>query len=139
MKKKLLITAKAVERQQEYICSNIKPYKFINSPVFSIFLVKVVKEGGTLEIYGETVPSPRAPLLLKEVSEPGKKFCPKCTLGLDIKHTDVLILSQYLRSDGCILPRRITGLCNTQQKNIGTMIKMAQKAGTHINIVCVVE
>ena len=61
-------------------------------------------------------------------------FCPECSLGLQIKHTDVLILSQYVRSDGCMLPRRITGLCKRQQKRIGTMVTMAQKAGLMPNI-----
>lgn len=76
--------------------------------------------------------SPRDKYLLEEVkncSTNGAKFCPACTLGLDIKHTDVLILSQYVRSDGCMLPRRVTGLCKRQQKKIGTMVTMAQKAG----------
>lgn len=82
-----------------------------------------------LEISAEYAKSPREHLLLKEVVDPGKKFCPKCTLGLDIKHTDVLILSQYVRSDGCMLPRVYTGLCNVQQKYIGTLVAMAQKAG----------
>lgn len=52
-----------------------------------------------------------------------------CALQLDVKHTDVLILSQFVRSDGCMLPRRITGLCARQQKKIGKMVSMAQKAG----------
>lgn len=91
--------------------------------------VKVEQNGDTLEISAEYNSSPRDPLLLKEVKAPGVKFCPQCTLGLDIKHTDVLILSQYLRSDGCMLPRRITGLCGLQQKKIGKMVAMAQKAG----------
>lgn len=94
-----------------------------------IFQVVVEKKDKVLEISAEYKPSPRENHLMKEVHSTPTKFCPKCTLGLDIKHTDVLILSQYLRSDGCILPRRITGLCGTQQKNIGTLIKMAQKAG----------
>lgn len=83
-----------------------------------------------LVISGVTVPSPRENHLLPLVKE--KKVCPQCDLGLDIKHTDVLILSQYLRSDGCMLPRRVTGLCAKQQKRIGTMVTMAQKAGEYI-------
>jgi small subunit ribosomal protein S18 len=67
--------------------------------------------------------------LLKEHQKEGKHFCPECTLGLEIKHTDVLILSQFLRPDGCMLPRRVTGLCKRQQKRISTMVAMAQKAG----------
>lgn len=43
---------------------------------------------------------------------------------------DVLILQQFVTSTGKTLPRRITGLCNVQQKRIGIMIGMAQKAGT---------
>lgn len=43
---------------------------------------------------------------------------------------DVLILSQFLRSDGCVLPRRITGLCSVQQKRLGPLVAMAQKAGS---------
>lgn len=83
-----------------------------------------------LEISAEIKPSPREFNLLKEVNSTEKKFCPKCTLGLDIKHTDVLILKQYIREDGTMLPRRITRLCNVQQKNIGTQVLMAKRAGT---------
>lgn len=87
-----------------------------------------------MEISAEYKPSPRESLLLEDVkAKKSAKFCPKCTLGLDIKHTDVLILSQFLRSDGTMLPRRVTGLCNTQQKNIGTMVLMARKAGKFSN------
>jgi small subunit ribosomal protein S18 len=41
----------------------------------------------------------------------------------------VLILSQFVRSDGCMLPRRITGLCKIQQKKMSSLVTMAQKAG----------
>ncbi|XP_014474449.1 PREDICTED: 28S ribosomal protein S18a, mitochondrial [Dinoponera quadriceps] len=82
------------------------------------------KEGNTLIIEGARVPEDtRRKLKLQS------KACPICATGLDVKHTDVLILSQFLRSDGCMLPRRITGLCNIQQKRIGIMVTMAQEAG----------
>ncbi|KOC59749.1 28S ribosomal protein S18a, mitochondrial [Habropoda laboriosa] len=61
--------------------------------------------------------------------KPKNGACPICSSGLDIKHTDVLILNQFVRSDGYILPRRITGLCNVQQKRISSLIIMAQSAG----------
>lgn len=79
-----------------------------------------------------TKPSPREGKMLKAACS--EKFCPECTLGLDLKHTDVLILSQYVRSDGCMLPKRITGLCHRQQKKIGTLVTMAQKAGLMPNL-----
>ncbi|XP_055312543.1 39S ribosomal protein S18a, mitochondrial [Sitodiplosis mosellana] len=95
--------------------------------------IVVEQKNKVLEISAELKPSPRESVLMKEImpieSKERKKFCPKCTLGLDIKHTDVLILKQYLREDGTMLPRRITGLCNVQQKNIGTMVLMARRAG----------
>lgn len=81
--------------------------------------------------------SPNNSLLVPEFTEcqkEGKRFCPECTLGLDIKHTDVLILSQYVREDGCMLPARITGLCRRQQKRIGMLVTMAQKAGLMMNL-----
>ncbi|KAJ6636355.1 28S ribosomal protein S18a, mitochondrial [Pseudolycoriella hygida] len=100
----------------------------------SLFIKQIIvkEDTNSLTISGQIVESPREHLLLKEVNEPN--FCPKCTLGLDIKHTDVLILSQYLRSDGCLLPRRITGLCTVQQKRISKLVAMAQKAGLMANM-----
>lgn len=90
----------------------------------------------SLHISGAYVDSERKPYLIAELATASeKKFCPKCTLGLDIKHTDVLILSQYVRSDGCMLPRRITNLCKVQQKRIGTLVTMAQKAGKSLEII----
>lgn len=100
----------------------------MNNIIYLYFAVKVEQKGKTLEISAEYKPSPRESILVKEVKSE-KKFCPKCTLGLDIKHTDVLILKQYLRSDGTMMPRRVTGLCAVQQKNIGTMVLMARRAG----------
>ncbi|XP_026327825.1 39S ribosomal protein S18a, mitochondrial [Hyposmocoma kahamanoa] len=101
------------------------------------------KEGSSLVVEGVTVPSPRTRLLVRpenlglprpEDAKTGKPPCYMCSLGLEVKHTDVLILSQFVRSDGCMLPRRITGLCRMQQKKIGKMVSMAQKAGLMINL-----
>ncbi|XP_017891311.1 28S ribosomal protein S18a, mitochondrial [Ceratina calcarata] len=83
------------------------------------------KEGKTLTIEAVIKPDENEKLFLK----PKNGACPICSSGLDIKHTDVLILNQFVRSDGCILPRRITGLCKVQQKRISSLILMAQAAG----------
>ncbi|XP_063826092.1 large ribosomal subunit protein mL66 [Ostrinia nubilalis] len=103
------------------------------------------KEGTTLVVEAVTLPSPRQDLLVRaekfnlptsycDDDSSAKKPCYMCALGLDVKHTDVLILSQFVRSDGCMLPRRITQLCSRQQKKIGKMVTMAQKAGLMINL-----
>lgn len=100
-------------------------------------LVEVTQEKDQLIVKGKIIPTGRENLLVPEYVEckkNGQKFCPECTLGLDIKHTDVLILSQYLRSDGGMHPRRVTGLCKRMQKRIGTMVIMAHKAGLLPNI-----
>ncbi|XP_058818305.1 large ribosomal subunit protein mL66-like [Topomyia yanbarensis] len=111
--------------------------------LFSITSVKQLKEikevtqNDSLVVSADYVPSPRAGQLIAQAAEAarnGQRFCPQCTLGLDIKHTDVLILSQYLRSDGCLLPRRVTGLCKRQQRRISYLVIMAQKAGLMPNI-----
>ncbi|XP_075977689.1 mitochondrial ribosomal protein S18A [Anticarsia gemmatalis] len=100
-------------------------------------------EGSSLVVEGVTVPSPRTELMIRAENIPGhevatspseKSPCYMCALGLDIKHTDVLIISQFVRSDGCMLPRRITGLCRRQQKKMGKLVSMAQKAGLMINL-----
>ncbi|XP_063536631.1 large ribosomal subunit protein mL66 [Cydia strobilella] len=101
------------------------------------------KEGTALVVEGIQATSPRTELIVRAekikdlspvVQGDGKPPCYMCALGLDVKHTDVLILSQFVRSDGCMLPRRITGLCRRQQKKIGKMVSMAQKAGLMINL-----
>ncbi|KAJ4435114.1 hypothetical protein ANN_23689 [Periplaneta americana] len=83
------------------------------------------QEGKVRVFEGVNVPSPREPYVIK--LEDHRGCCNICTLGLEVKHTDVLILSQFLRSDGCMLPRRVTGLCRKQQKRISYMVAMAQK------------
>lgn len=90
-------------------------------------------EGDTTVISAKIVPSEREPYLIKFEN---CAACPVCASGLDIKHTDVLILSQFVRSDGCMLPRRITGLCRTQQKRMSSLVTMAHKAGTFDKFIC---
>uniref|UniRef100_A0A1B6GA39 Large ribosomal subunit protein mL66 n=1 Tax=Cuerna arida TaxID=1464854 RepID=A0A1B6GA39_9HEMI len=85
------------------------------------------QEGKTLVIEGVISPSTREKVLVK--TDPEIKACPLCRLNLNVKHTDVLILSQFVRQDGCMLPKRITGLCSVQQKRVSYMVTMAHKAG----------
>ena len=102
-------------------------------------------------IEGVTLASDRSNKLVKTDNIGHSESCYMCKLNLDLKHTvnfywqnlftkhcfesrihsfqDVLILSQFLRTDGCMLPRRVTGLCKRQQKRVGTLVTMAQKAG----------
>ena len=47
----------------------------------------------------------------------------------EIKHTDVLILRQFMENGGQIISREITGLCRRQHTRMSKLIKMAAKAG----------
>ncbi|XP_029172748.1 39S ribosomal protein S18a, mitochondrial [Nylanderia fulva] len=88
------------------------------------------KDGKVLTIEARIVPNKKEHLQVKLKC----KACPLCATRLNVKHTDVLILSQFLRTDGCMLPRRITGLCDVQQKRVSTLVAMAQKAGLMPNL-----
>lgn len=116
------------------VSRNLLPQKrsVATSAILGVKQIEVQKQDETVVIQGVTSESPRQALMLKEACQP--KFCLECSLGLEVKHTDVLILSQYVRSDGCMLPRRITGLCKRQQKKMGTLVTMAQKAGLMPNL-----
>ncbi|KYN10311.1 28S ribosomal protein S18a, mitochondrial [Trachymyrmex cornetzi] len=83
------------------------------------------KEDNVLTIEAINVPQKNEHLLLKSESN----ACPLCATGLDVKHTDVLILNQFLRRNGTMLPRRVTGLCKVQQNRVTVLVTMAKRAG----------
>ncbi|XP_042370835.1 39S ribosomal protein S18a, mitochondrial-like [Plectropomus leopardus] len=92
------------------------------------FCVSVVekKEGTTTTIEGKIVEVPAAP----QPPNPAAK-CPIYRWNLQHKYnyTDVLLLSQFIRSDGGMLPRRITGLCTEEHRKIAACVQMAHRAG----------
>lgn len=47
----------------------------------------------------------------------------------EVKHTDVLIISQFMDSNGKIMNKEVTGLCARQHVRVEKLIKMAAKAG----------
>ncbi|XP_044302981.1 39S ribosomal protein S18a, mitochondrial [Varanus komodoensis] len=84
-----------------------------------------ITEGNTTIIEGkvveEDIPTPPNP----------SGQCPICRWNLKHKYgyEDVLLLSQFIRSDGGMLPKRITGLCRTEHRKIAVCVQMAQRAG----------
>ncbi|KRT80938.1 hypothetical protein AMK59_5245, partial [Oryctes borbonicus] len=92
------------------------------NPPLCLKQIMEVKEGNNIVVSGSYEESPRKPFLIKSSCEDS---CILCQLDLHIKHTDVLILSQFVRNDGCMLPRRITKLCLKQQKMMSTLVTMA--------------
>ncbi|KAG9469901.1 hypothetical protein GDO78_019386 [Eleutherodactylus coqui] len=57
--------------------------------------------------------------------------CPICRWNLKHKYdyTDVLVISQFIRSDGSMLARKVTGLCNEEHRKVQACVKMAHRAG----------
>ncbi|XP_071795928.1 large ribosomal subunit protein mL66-like [Asterias amurensis] len=62
-------------------------------------------------------------------TEDPHRACPICSRNLRVTYKDVLILSQFIRPDGGLLPRRITGVCKKQQRLIQECVKRAHLAG----------
>ncbi|XP_052769064.1 39S ribosomal protein S18a, mitochondrial-like [Mya arenaria] len=100
----------------------------------SLHLREVVEttNGNVTVIEGRKFDSDRKDQLLK-VQGAGEK-CVLCRLNLDIKYTDVLILSQFLREDGDVVSRQLSGLCYHQQSRIKKLVHQAHSAGLMQNL-----
>uniref|UniRef100_A0A8D0H206 Large ribosomal subunit protein mL66 n=1 Tax=Sphenodon punctatus TaxID=8508 RepID=A0A8D0H206_SPHPU len=96
------------------------------TPVRGLRQVVEVTEGNTTTIEGKIIDDIKAPV----PPNPSGQF-PICRWNLKYKYTyeDVLLLSQFIRSDGGMLPRRITGLCDEEHKKIDVCVQMAHRAG----------
>ncbi|TKS75978.1 28S ribosomal protein S18a, mitochondrial [Collichthys lucidus] len=114
--------------------TNVKLQQRINTPQLSALTIQsrgirqVVEkqEGKTTTVEGQILDIPAAP----QPPNPAAK-CPiyKWNLQNKYNYTDVLLLSQFIRSDGGMLPRRITGLCQEEHRKIVICVQMAHRAG----------
>ncbi|XP_034384001.1 39S ribosomal protein S18a, mitochondrial [Cyclopterus lumpus] len=113
---------------------NVNVQQVINVPQLSALTIQsrgirqVVKkqEGKTTTIEGQIVDVLTGP----QPPNPAAK-CPIYRWNLQHKYnyTDVLLLSQFIRSDGGLMPRRITGLCPEEHRKIAICVQMAHRAG----------
>ncbi|GMS89297.1 hypothetical protein PENTCL1PPCAC_11472, partial [Pristionchus entomophagus] len=57
--------------------------------------------------------------------------CSLCTCNVPVRvsYKDVLILEQFMREDGTVLPAQLTGLCRKQQLHIERCVMQAHWAG----------
>nr|XP_004649517.2 39S ribosomal protein S18a, mitochondrial isoform X1 [Jaculus jaculus] len=90
-----------------------------------------IQDGKTTIIEGRITPTPKA------TPDPPNPVgqCPICRWNLKHKYTyeDVLLLSQFIRPHGGMLPRSITGLCQEEHRKIAECVKMAHRAGLFPN------
>lgn len=54
--------------------------------------------------------------------------CPLRSRGIQVTYEDVLILRQFITSEGEMLPRSATGLCSREHYKVSSAVKMAQRA-----------
>lgn len=96
------------------------------------------EEGKNVIFEGVKVESPRSknlidPKMFKASGscEKYEKCHPLCQFDKihEVKHTDVLILEQFVDNKGNIIDRDITKLCERQHYRMNKLIGMAQKAG----------
>ncbi|WKY01055.1 hypothetical protein Q1695_015225 [Nippostrongylus brasiliensis] len=69
---------------------------------------------------------------MEEIPEPPPSSrCALCTCNIPVKlsYSDVLILEQFMREDGTVLPRQLTGLCRRQQLRLERCVMQAHWAG----------
>ena len=111
---------------------------FSTSSTQNIRKIIVKEEGKIITIEGKPEESPRTKNLIDpnlfasaNSCETYKNCHPLCKFDKihEIKHTDVLILDQFTDSNGDIIPRDITNLCERQHYRMDKLIGMAQKAG----------
>ncbi|CAH8433922.1 unnamed protein product [Heterobilharzia americana] len=111
-------------------------YSAILHRCFSLSLIRNKKEvkytvnKNVTTVEGVIIPSEREGkvVCLDGFGDP-RDTDPITRLGLNIRHTDVRILSQFLRPDGNILPRSISGISNRSQMHLELMVERARKAG----------
>ena len=75
--------------------------------------------------------------ILRFPEDDHKTKCAFCKLekqGVYVQYTDTLVLRQFLREDGTILPKKVTGLCKKQQSKLHTIVKHAKAAGLLMNL-----
>ncbi|XP_062980323.1 large ribosomal subunit protein mL66 [Elgaria multicarinata webbii] len=85
-----------------------------------------ITEGNTTVIEGKITEDEEAPTPPNPSGQ-----CPICRWNLKHKYhyEDVLLLSQFIRSDGGMLPQKTTGLCREEHKKIAICVQMAHRAG----------
>ncbi|XP_071173891.1 large ribosomal subunit protein mL66-like [Mytilus edulis] len=88
-------------------------------------------EGNTTVIEGNIIPVDHSKLLKPQTVEGNTVACPLCRLDLHpkLKYTDVLILRQFLTPEGEQLPKKISGLCYKQHREVKNLVRQAYRAG----------
>uniref|UniRef100_A0AAF5PPI4 Ribosomal protein S18 n=2 Tax=Wuchereria bancrofti TaxID=6293 RepID=A0AAF5PPI4_WUCBA len=103
------------------------PRQFVTTLALFKKRIDIKVEGDTTIVEVVDVPDVDGRKVLKHSPE----TCTLCTCNVPIKirYSDVLILEQFMRKDGTVLPQQLTGLCKKQQQRIERCVMQAHWAG----------
>jgi len=90
------------------------------------------EEGKKIVVEGVKVASPNTANLVTEGCREGRQHChPFCRSPIvgQVKHTDVLVIDQFLTSTGEIYSQEDLGICKRQWIRLRKLAEMAQRAG----------
>jgi ribosomal protein S18 len=118
------VTYKQIRLFQLNSVNNLKKIEHIKDKVKN----EIIIEG---KYFLPTEPSKQ--LQYKHESQSACAFCKLEKMNIFVQHTDVLVLRQFLRDDGTILPASRTGLCRKQQIKLLTIVKQAKLSGLLVN------
>ncbi|CAF0860572.1 unnamed protein product [Didymodactylos carnosus] len=97
--------------------------------MYKFYRVTEKAEGNVTTFEGEYIDDKDHKVLTLAGPEEVCTWCKLDRRSIHIQHTDVLVLRQYLRKDGTILPKEITGLCFNQHNKLLALIKHARMTG----------
>ncbi|KAI6187888.1 28S ribosomal protein S18a, mitochondrial [Aphelenchoides besseyi] len=99
----------------------------ITTAVRSLKKLHEEKNGNVTRISLVDIEEPKSKREFKKNSE-GCALC-TCDIPVKVSYRDVLILEQFMRVDGTVLPKELTGLCTKQQLRIERCVMQAHWAG----------
>ncbi|CAD5215870.1 unnamed protein product [Bursaphelenchus okinawaensis] len=91
--------------------------------------IQTVTEGNLSVVSLVDVPEPTR----KRVFDTKEHSCALCSIPKKITYKDVLILEQFMREDGTVLPMQLTGLCKKQQLILERCVMQAHWSGLFLD------
>merc|ERR1712137_550678 len=116
-----------IQNKNQHILRHVEKRFFHSTAALNLREVIETTEDNVTTVEGKIYESSRTKHLAKVDGPPD--VCVLCKLNLDLKYTDVLIVSQFVQQDGEIVPRLVLGLCRPQHANMKKLIAKAHRAG----------
>ncbi|XP_054169043.1 39S ribosomal protein S18a, mitochondrial-like [Oppia nitens] len=115
------------------IVSNVNQMQYISRHISLTTInrlkeIKYTEKDDTITVEAVKVKSDRTDKLVTTDENVSCKCCPLCRLNLRrLNYTDILILQQFVESDGKVMPRSVTGLCERMHQKVYNLVNKAQR------------